>query len=51
MDAYESDVRSMLADRREELGLPRDPMLALRESGYRERIVAERVGGAPAGWN
>lgn len=50
MDAYESDVRGILADRREGLGLPRDPMAALRESGYRERIIAERVGGVPAGW-
>jgi L-rhamnose isomerase/sugar isomerase len=50
MDAYESDVREMLADRREESGLPRDPMAAFRESGYRERIIAERVGGAQAGW-
>ena len=51
MDAYETDVREILADRRASLGLPRDPMAALRASGYRERIIAERVGGAPAGWN
>jgi L-rhamnose isomerase/sugar isomerase len=50
MDAYESDVRGILADRRAGLGLPRDPMAALRESGYRERIIAERVGGVQAGW-
>ena len=50
MDAYESDVRGILADRREGLGLPRDPMAALRDSGYRERIFAERLGGVPAGW-
>jgi L-rhamnose isomerase/sugar isomerase len=50
MDAFRSDVRSVLADRREERGLPRDPMAAYRSSGYRERIIAERVGGAQAGW-
>jgi L-rhamnose isomerase/sugar isomerase len=51
MDAYESDVREVLADRRESMGRPRDPMAALRASGYRERIIAERVGGTAAGWS
>jgi len=51
MDAYQTDVRATLADRREANGLPRDPVRAFRESGYLERIIAERVGGAPAGWN
>ena len=50
MDAYETDVREVLADRREALGLPRDSMAALRTSGYRERVIAERVGGDQAGW-
>jgi L-rhamnose isomerase / sugar isomerase len=50
MDAFQTDVRSVLADRREDRGLPRDPMAAYRDSGYRERIIAERVGGAQAGW-
>jgi L-rhamnose isomerase/sugar isomerase len=50
MDAFQTDVRSVLADRREGRGLPRDPMTAYRGSGYRERIIAERVGGAQAGW-
>jgi L-rhamnose isomerase / sugar isomerase len=27
-----------------------DPMAAYDRSGYDERIVAERVGGAQAGW-
>jgi L-rhamnose isomerase/sugar isomerase len=35
---------------REEQGLPRDPMKAFAASGYLEKIAAERVGGAQAGW-
>jgi L-rhamnose isomerase/sugar isomerase len=50
MDAFNTDVRPMLADLREEQGLPRDPMKAFAASGYLEKIAAERVGGAQAGW-
>ena len=50
MDAFATDVRSDLADWRISRGLPADPMAAFRASGYAERIVAERVGGAQAGW-
>jgi L-rhamnose isomerase/sugar isomerase len=50
MDAFETDVRGPLADRREARGLPRDPMAAYRESGYQQRIAEERVGGTQAGW-
>jgi L-rhamnose isomerase / sugar isomerase len=50
MDAYETDVRGALADRREARGLPRDPMAAYRASGYGQRIVEERVGGTQASW-
>lgn len=50
MDAYETDVRTALADRREQRGLPRDPLDAFVESGYAERMVAERVGGVQASW-
>ncbi|KAE8765784.1 L-rhamnose isomerase [Georgenia thermotolerans] len=50
MDAFATDVRPVLAAWREERGLPADPMAAYRASGYRERIIAERVGGAQAGW-
>jgi L-rhamnose isomerase/sugar isomerase len=50
MDAYETDLRGLLADRREARGLPRDPVRAYLKSGYGERIRAERVGGTPAGW-
>jgi L-rhamnose isomerase/sugar isomerase len=50
MDAYNTDVRPLLADLRSELGLDADPMAAYARSGYAERIVAERVGGQQAGW-
>ena len=47
MDAYNTDVRPLLADVRRAQGLDPDPMAAYARSGYAERIVAERVGGAP----
>jgi L-rhamnose isomerase/sugar isomerase len=50
MDAFETDVRGPLADRREARGLPRDPMAAFAASGYLARIASERVGGTQAGW-
>jgi L-rhamnose isomerase / sugar isomerase len=50
MDAYNTDVRPWLAQLREERGLDPDPMAAYARSGYADRIVADRVGGAPAGW-
>jgi L-rhamnose isomerase / sugar isomerase len=50
MDAFYTDVRTDLADWRAARGLPSDPMRAYRSSGYAEKIVAERVGGAQAGW-
>ncbi|WP_405934118.1 L-rhamnose isomerase [Streptomyces longwoodensis] len=50
MDAYNTDVRPLLAEVREEMGLDADPIAAYRRSGWAERIVAERVGGQQAGW-
>ncbi len=50
MDAYNTDVRPLLADLRVEQGLDADPMGAFARSGYTETIVAERVGGTQAGW-
>src|ERR1700710_934835 len=49
MDAYNSDVRPLLAELRIEQGLDPDPMAAFARSGYAERIVAERAGGQQAG--
>lgn len=50
MDAYNTDVRPLLAEFREGLGLAADPMAAYAASGYAEKIVAERIGGTQAGW-
>jgi L-rhamnose isomerase/sugar isomerase len=50
MDAFATDVRPMLAELRASQGLDPDPMAAYARSGYDEQIVAERVGGAQAGW-
>ena len=50
MDAFATDVRPLLAELRAELDLDPDPMAAYARSGYAERIAAERVGGAQAGW-
>ncbi|WP_055479907.1 L-rhamnose isomerase [Sphaerimonospora mesophila] len=50
MDAYDTDVRPLLASLREEMGLDPDPMRAYARSGYFERIRDERVGGTQAGW-
>jgi L-rhamnose isomerase/sugar isomerase len=40
--AYKADVRPQCARMRARLGAAEDPLRALRESGYVERIVAER---------
>ena len=50
MDAYNTDVRPLVADLREEMGLARDPYAAYLGSGYGEKISSERTGGTPAGW-
>jgi L-rhamnose isomerase/sugar isomerase len=49
MDAYNTDVRPLLRDLREEVGLDPDPVAAYKRSGYLERVSAERVGGQQAG--
>ena len=50
MDAYNTDVRPLLAELREEMGLDPNPLAAYAASGYAEKIIAERVGGTQAGW-
>jgi L-rhamnose isomerase/sugar isomerase len=50
MDAYNTDVRPLLAELREEMGLDPDPIAGYRRSGYFEKIRAARVGGQAAGW-
>jgi L-rhamnose isomerase/sugar isomerase len=41
-DAFATDVRPMIQEWRTSKGLPQNPMQAFRDSGYLERITAER---------
>jgi len=50
MDAYNTDVRPLLADLRADMGLDPDPIGAYARSGYQEKINTERAGGQQAGW-
>ena len=50
MDAYNTDVRPLLADLRADMGLDPGPVAAYHRSGYAEKIIAGRVGGTPASW-
>jgi len=50
MDAYHTDVRPLLRELREEMGLDPDPVGAYKRSGYFERIREQRAGGSQAGW-
>ncbi|MFJ6518748.1 L-rhamnose isomerase [Streptomyces filamentosus] len=50
MDAYNTDVRPLLREVREEQGLRPDPVAAYAASGWQEQIASERVGGEQAGW-
>src|SRR4051812_21716969 len=52
LDAYKTDVRPLLADARAEIGAQRDPVAALRASGYVERVTGERgsEAGVAGGW-
>jgi L-rhamnose isomerase/sugar isomerase len=50
-EAYETDVRPLLAVVREEMGVPPDPLPAFLASGYMERIAEARTGGVQAGWH
>jgi len=49
LEAYETDVRPLLAEVREEMGLAPDPIAAYRASGYQEKIAAERGAAPPRG--
>jgi L-rhamnose isomerase/sugar isomerase len=42
-DAFATDVRPAIREWRESKGLPSDPMQAFRDSGYLERITADRA--------
>jgi len=51
MDAYNTDVRPLLAEVRTEMGLDPDPMAAYAAPGTPSESAAERVGGRAAGWD
>ncbi|MEJ5294103.1 MAG: L-rhamnose isomerase [Fimbriimonadales bacterium] len=48
-EAYETDVRPLLAQVRLEMGLEPDPLEAFRRSGYAERVAQERGSVSPGG--
>ena len=50
MDAYNTDVRPLLRQLREDMGLDPEPIAAYKRSGYLEKIMEQRVGGSQAGW-
>jgi L-rhamnose isomerase/sugar isomerase len=49
-DAFDTDVRPLLAEARAAAGLPEDPYRAFLASGELERRVEGRVGGVAMGW-
>jgi L-rhamnose isomerase/sugar isomerase len=52
-DAFDTDVRPLLAEYRTSRKLPADPLLAFRESEYVQRVAKERGArkkGAPNGY-
>ena len=50
MDAFNTDVRPLLAELRTEMGLDPDPVAAYHRSGYQQRIETGRADGRQAGW-
>ncbi len=50
VDAFSSDVRPLLAELREDMGLDPDPLRAYARSGHAERTRRERVGGTASSW-
>lgn len=48
-DAFRTDVRPLLAEVRQEMGVPQDPMRAHRESGYGQKVAQERGTAAGGG--
>ena len=49
-DAYDTDVRPLLAQLRSQQGLPEDPYRAYLESDEQSRRAESRVGGVAASW-
>jgi L-rhamnose isomerase / sugar isomerase len=44
VDAFETDVRPLLAEARREMGVPEDPIAALKASDYPAQVVSQRSG-------
>ncbi|MBF6594084.1 MAG: L-rhamnose isomerase [Thermaceae bacterium] len=42
LDGFRTDVRPLLEEVRQEMGLPADPIQAHRQSGYQEKVARER---------
>ena len=50
LDAYATDVRSLCAKVREDIGAAVDPIATFAHSGYAERVAEERAEGVGASW-
>lgn len=50
MDAYNTDVRPLLAGIRADRGMDPDPIEAFHASGYAGEIASQRLDGVQAGW-
>ena len=50
VDAFSTDVRPLLAELREDMGLDPDPLAAYERTGHREQVRAERAGGTSTSW-
>ncbi|HMK97086.1 MAG TPA: L-rhamnose isomerase [Acidimicrobiales bacterium] len=50
VDAFSKDVRPLLAELRQEMGLDPDPLAAYERSGHAERARAVRAGGPSSSW-
>lgn len=49
LDAFETDVRPLLAQARVEMGVPADPITAYRADGYAKQVAEERGKASDAG--
>jgi L-rhamnose isomerase/sugar isomerase len=50
VDAFSTDVRPLLAEVREDMGLDPDPLGAYARSGHAEQMRTKRAGGGAVGW-
>jgi L-rhamnose isomerase/sugar isomerase len=50
VDAFSTDVRPLLAELREEMGIDPDPIAAYSRCGHAEQARSERAGGGGSSW-